>query len=227
MRIAPGRLGLLAGVTALLVLPASAVPATGGPPPVLARSIYVVRVDPRLCPSPFCGGYWVSRANHSRTRCHDGLLRPRCYVAIAFSEATREPLKTGIPEHGLVRAALGSRPFEGFGELGSITVTELWEPVGRAPPAGDFFRVRDLGVRCVRAPCFSMRAWRLNRPFRATVTRLDLRPAKPTPGQQAQAETALGAPGGLVVSGRIVAEADGGRLLRASQAYLRAATPRA
>ena len=34
------------------------------------------RPDPRMCPSPRCGGYWVALANRARTRCSDGVLRP-------------------------------------------------------------------------------------------------------------------------------------------------------
>jgi hypothetical protein len=214
-------------VIAVLVLPAVAVPAPALPPPILARSIYVVRPDLRLCPSPLCGGYWVSRANHSRTRCHDGLLRPRCYVAIALGEVSRRPLTTGLPENALVRAAIGPWTFEGFGELGAVVVAEIWKPVGRTPPTGDFFRVRDTGIRCVRAPCFSMRAWRVNRPFRIAVSDLDLRPAKPTPDELARAKGALTTPGGLFVSGRVDRTAESGRLLSASQIFLRVATPRA
>lgn len=217
------RLALLA----VLVLPGAALPATASPPPVVARSIYVVRPDPRLCPSPLCGGYWVSRANRSSTRCHDGLLRPRCYVALAVGEWNRRPLRAGLPENTLVRAALGPWTFNGFGDLGAIVVTEIWKPAGDNRPTGDFFRIRDIGVRCVRAPCFSMRARRLNRPFRATVSDLDLSRAMLTPEEVAEAEAALTTLGGLVVAGRIAATAGGGRLLSASQVFLRVATPRA
>jgi len=222
-----GRLAWLGGVIAVLVLPAATASATALPPPFpVAQSIYVVRPDPRLCPSPLCGGYWVSRANHSRTRCHDGLLRPRCYVAIALDQMSRRQLTTGLPENALVRAVIGSWTFGGLGELGAVFVAEIWKPVGSTPPTGDFFRVRDLGVRCVRAPCFSMRAWQINRTFRITVSDLDLRPAKPAPEELARAEAALTTPEGLLVSGRVDRTSQSGRLLRATQIFLRIATPR-
>jgi hypothetical protein len=218
---------LLGSVAVTLVLPSASSSAPAPPPPVLARSIYVVRPDPRLCPSPLCGGYWVSRANHSRARCHDGLFRPRCYVATALSELTRQPLTTDLPADSLVRAVLGSSTFPGFGELGAITVTEIWKPLGHTQLTGDFFRIRDIGVRCIRAPCFSLRAWRLNRPFRITVSGLDLSPAKLASEELAQAEAALATLDGLVAAGRIVPTADGGRVFRASRVYFRVARPRA
>ncbi len=225
------RIALRVTATSLMVAFVSALagagPGTAGPPPVVARSIYVVQPDPRLCPSPLCGGYWVSRANHARTRCHDGLLRPRCYMATAYSASTRKPLATGLPADSLVRAALGSETFPGLGELGAMTVTELWTPLGRTQPGGDFFRVRDLGIRCIRAPCFSMRAWQLNRPSRTTVSSLDVGAAKLTEKERVMVQLALSTLGGLVAAGRILPEADSGRVLRASRVYVRDATPRA
>ena len=200
---------------------AGAGPGTAGPPPVVARSIYVVQPDPRLCPSPLCGGYWVSRANHARTRCDDDQLRPRCYVAVAVSTLTRKPLTAGLPANALVRAVIGSWAFEGFGELGAVFVAEAWGPVGPEPSTGDFVCLRDIGVRCVRAPCFSFRAWRLNRPYRVTVSDVDLGPARSTPETLQRAEAALTTPGGLLASGDISRTADGGRVFRASQVFLR------
>ncbi len=214
---------MIAFVSAL----AGAGPGAAGPPPVVARSIYVVQPDPRLCPSPLCGGYWVSRANHARTRCHDGLLRPRCYVAIAVSKMTRKPLTAGLPANALVQAAIGPWTFEGFGELGAVVVAEVWEPVGRELPTGDFFSLRDIGVRCIRAPCFSLLAWRLNRPYRVTVSDVDLGLARSTPETLRRAEAALTTPEGLLASGDIFRAADGGRVFRASQVFLRAGQPRA
>jgi hypothetical protein len=226
MRIVLRRLALLGGVSAVLVLPTAALTAKALPPPKVARSIYVVRPDPRLCPSPLCGGYWLSRANHARTRCHDGLLRPRCYVAIAIGEVSRRPL-TGLPENSLVRAVLGPWTFEGLGDLGAVVVADVWKPVGSASPTGGFFRARDTGIRCVRAPCFSIRAWRVNRASRITVSELDLQAARPTPDELARAQAALTTPEGVFVSGRVDRTAENGRLLRTSQVFLRVATPRA
>jgi hypothetical protein len=226
VRIVLVRSAAICGLIAVLVSLVGALPATAGPPPIVARSIYVVQPDPRLCLSPLCGGYWVSRANHARTRCHDGLLRSRCYVAIALSTLTRKPLTAGLPANTLVRAVFGSWTFEGFGELGAVDVAEAWKPVGREPPTGDFFRIRDLGVRCIRAPCYSFRAWRLNRLYRITVSDVDLGPARSPPETLQRGEAALTTPEGLLASGGIVRTSDGGRVFRASQVFLRAA-PRA
>src|SRR4051812_48751290 len=44
------------------------------------RTWYTVTPDPRLCPSPLCGGYHVKRVNRQNTVCANGTRTPSCYV---------------------------------------------------------------------------------------------------------------------------------------------------
>jgi hypothetical protein len=178
---------------------------------------YVVRADPRLCPSPVCGGYWVSLANRSRTRCHDGLYQPRCYVASAW------PASRKIDDGALVQGGISVQTIQGFGKLGLLIATDVRNPVGETA-SGSFFRLRDIGVRCIREPCFSIRASRLNERGTVMVSGLDLSQTKLPTGHQATLAL-LG--DGLFAAGRIVSTDDGGRLFRASRVYLRAPRPRA
>jgi hypothetical protein len=213
------RIVLIAALAAL----ASALPAAGGSQAV-GRFQYLVEPDPRACPSPLCGGDWVALANHSRTTCSDGTLRRRCYVAVAVDERRRE-LESGVPAGAIVRADLDSRVFGPFGRLGVLVVADLRKLAG-SEPTGPVFRVRDLGIRCVRAPCFSFRAGKLNTAFRVTLSGLDLRSALLSERDQDRVNAALESTNGLFASGRIVKTADGGRVLRVSRVYLRVATPR-
>jgi len=194
----------------------------GGEQATVGSSFYVVRGDPRLCPSPLCGGYWVALANRARTRCSDGALRPRCYVATLVGE-TRQPLSVAVPEEALAHGALQAQEFASFGRLGVLVVAEVWRPVG-GPAKGDFYRLRDTGARCIRAPCFSMRAVRLNGREQFTFSDLDLRP---TGADTDDLAVALLDPQGLLASGRASTTAERGRVFRATRVYLRAATPRA
>jgi len=220
-----GRVAALGGLIAVVGAIAVAVPAAGGPP-LVGLTYYVVQPDPRLCPSPLCGGYWASLANRGRTRCNDGLLRPRCYAAMAVDE-DRHPWSSGLPGGALVRAEIEPWSFEAFGKLGVLVVADVWAPAGRATLSGGFYRLRDTGVRCIRAPCFSLRASKLNRSSRMTVSDLDLASTRATPGELERAEAALRTKNGLFARGRIVATAEGGRLFRATRVFLRVATPRA
>lgn len=209
----------------ILVIAAGAAPAASDVTRVGA-TFFLVRPDPRLCPSPLCGGYWVSLANHARTRCSDGALRSRCYVARA-SDEKRHPLRAPIPDGALARAQIQPWRYEGIGNLGVLVVARVFAPAGRTPPAGRHFRLVDTGIRCVKAPCFSLRALELNREKRVTLSGLDLRAAQLEPAERARAESALGASGGLLVQGDVVTSNDGGRELRATRVFLREPSPRA
>jgi hypothetical protein len=219
------KIALAIAVTALVALSgraqthAAAVHTAG-----TAEGIFMVRPDPRECPSPLCGGYWVSLANHARTRCSDGLLRPRCYVAAAETEKGGE-----IQLFVLAKGTLESRQFEAFGELGVLKVSASWDAAGEDLATGDFFRLRDTGVRCVRSPCFSFRATKLNQAARAIrISTVDLTSTLDIPTEtRRRAQAALRSRDGLLAAGRIVATADGGRLFRASQIYFKASQPRA
>jgi hypothetical protein len=217
------RIALPTALIAVAVAAVAVLPAAGGSPRV-GSAQYVVRPDPRACPSPLCGGYWVALANHSRTLCHDGLQRARCYVAEAVDER-RDPLAVGISDGALARALLETRDFGGLGRLGVLVVADVRAPVGEGA-GGRFYRLRDTGVRCIRAPCFSIRSVLLNRRSRVTLSGVDLSDARLTPEQEASAQAALHGRPGLFAAGRIVQAADGGRTFRAARVYL-SARPRA
>ena len=143
-------------------------------------------------------------------------MRARCYVASAVGRDGRA-LRTAIPDGTLVRGSIEARALDG-GALAVLVVDALREPVGEKASA-PIFRVRDTGIRCVKAPCFFMRAWRVSTTGVVTVSELDLGAVGLTPEQQAKAESAL-EQGGIFVAGRIVRASDGGRSLRASAVYL-------
>lgn len=114
----------------------------------------------------------------------------------------------------------------GFGELGQLIVSEAREPAGRNDDRL-LYRVRDTGIRCVRAPCFFMRAWRLSTSYTVTVSELDLGAAGLTSEQQRRAETAVESKTGLFLAGRVERASDGGRRLAAVRVYLKGSPPRA
>lgn len=205
---------------AVLATLAGALPVAGGAP-VVGSSQYLVQPDPRACPSPRCGGYWVTLANHSLTRCSDRVLRARCYVATALDER-RQPLGGGISAGSLVRGELVPWSHGGFGELGTLLAADIRVPYGQKAGA-TVYRVRDLGIRCVRTPCFSLRALRVNTSFRVTISGIDL--GLLAANDRMRAERALSTVRLLFVSARIVNVAEGGRVLAVSRVYLKAATP--
>lgn len=213
-----GLAGILAVAIGLFAGSAPSQPSAG-------TALYTVRVDPRLCPSPLCGGYWVTLANGARTRCADGTVRDRCYVARAVDES-RHVLETSIPDEALVRGRLDAA-FEGGSTLGVLVVTTVYAPAGMAPVSGGYYRIVDTGVRCIRAPCFSLRATQVNGSTRTPLSGIDLSAAKATMGEVARAESALRSKSGLLARGRFIRSADGGRVFTATRLFLRVPQPRA
>jgi hypothetical protein len=210
------------GVAILLV--ALAVVASASARSSAPGAVYTIQGDPRMCPSPLCGGYWVALANGARTRCADGDQAPRCYVAKAVDQ-TRRPVT--VPTGGLVRATLEPFAAGELGKLGVVVVSLAYEPAGTAPVSGGYYRVRDTGVRCIRAPCFSYRAEQVNGSARVTTSGLDLAASGATQAELTRANAALRTKNGLLARGRFATTPDGGRLLRASRMFLRAPLPRA
>ena len=211
------RVGLAAGV--VLLAGVAVAPAARQPPS--GTAMFVVRADPRLCPSPRCGGYWVALANAARTRCPDGMRHPRCYVARSVG-AGGQPL-AGIAEQALVRGAID----DGRDDFGVLVATAMYAPAGKAAVSGGYYRVVDTGIVCVRAPCFSYRATQVNGSTRTTMSGVDLEASGAAPVEVARARSALRTKNGLHARGRFARSDDGGTVFRALRLYLRAPLPHA
>jgi hypothetical protein len=104
---------------------------------------YVVTgIDPRLCPSPTCGGVFVSLVNRSSTRFADGTVAARGGLRIVTTS---------------------------FGPLPSLVATEAWRGMTGNLAMKPFYAVRSTGIVCITSPCPSFRARLLNelgRPLR-------------------------------------------------------------
>jgi hypothetical protein len=210
-------------VTVALVLVGS-LAGSGSGRPTAETAVYSVRGDPRLCPSPLCGGYWVALANGVRTRCADGTRNVRCYVAKAVDARRRS---VSVPNDGLVRGSLEDAMLGDFGPLGVLVVVATYTPAGTAPVSGGYYVVTDTGVRCIRAPCFSYRVTQANGSTRTLASDVDLQAAQLTGGELARATAALATKNGLLARGRFGKTSNGGRVFRPSRVFLRTTQPRA
>ena len=221
--------GLLAGALLLSV----ALPAAGDSPPTVS-SYYTGRADPRLCPSPMCGGLWVKLVNRPATACGDATRREECYVAatdltrLPVDEKSRVQLQAAITEgRALARGALVRGQVEGFPELDTLVVSEVWvASSSRNRATGVFHTLRDRGIRCIAAPCFNTHAAALNSGAHANVSAVDLSRSGAPAGERRSALQHLPHVG-LITAGRIVADRSAGRKrvgrkVVASQFYVRA-----
>ncbi|MGH3133293.1 MAG: DUF6748 domain-containing protein [Gaiellaceae bacterium] len=219
-------------VAALVSVGASV--ATGDPAPRVS-SYFLARADARLCPSPACGGLWVTLVNAPGTRCGDGEVRTTCYAAeadlsrLSVREKDRGRLQRLIVAgRAVARGRLVGGRLPGFPELDVLVVSEVWtESSSLARPRGVFRRLSDTGIRCVTVPCFWIGAAVLNTSRRVNVSDVDLGRAGAREREERRALRAIPA-AGLIAAGRIVREpnagpAGTGRTFVATQFYVPAA----
>lgn len=200
--------------------------------PFVRGTAYTIEKDYRRCVSPLCGGYWVEAANRRATRCADGSNAQRCYVAevdwsaLGLSQSQQSTLiDKAASGQAIIVGRVVSRVFRGFGNLGALTPERAWQAANAQAPTGQLLKVRDLGIRCVTTPCFSMQADLLNQFTRNRISGLNLSPVGASRDQLAAASDAL-ADGDLLVAGAIRNDPvtsrrhRPGRTLTASQFYL-------
>jgi hypothetical protein len=179
---------------------------------------FTVRRDLRRCASPLCGGYFVKLVNQANTRCANGRDMAECYVAkIDWN---------GQPEVEIEKALLrGSITTNGDknGKYGVFSVSESWQRTGKDAPGDTFYRVRDLGLRCIAAPCLSYSEAKLNTAANRTIAGVVLENAAAEDDLKS-AYAALTGPSGVIANGKhlpVSGPAGKAESFEASQFFLR------
>jgi hypothetical protein len=163
-----------------------------------------------------CGGYWVARANRATTTCGDGTTRAWCYVARITLPKLVASRASMLVRGRIVHAGVGEiRPIDRF------VASEAWLAASRAPAAGTVYLVSDNGIRCVRAPCPSLRVLTVNTTRAVLASGLDLSGVTASSALKREAQTAL-MNGGLLVAGTLRYLSDVTRIVVASQFFLAA-----
>jgi hypothetical protein len=193
--------------------------------------LFRVRIDTRMCPAPFCGGAFVSRINQPETHCADGEYRETCYVTRVDLESAdlTDPQLAHI--YGAMYAGqvlLGGRIEQVFspawGLAGEFRATDVWRSATDAVDESAIFRVRDNGIRCFAAPCFSYDLVVVNSPEVMAVSDVGLANVGATPEMLAAATEALFTTGVLATGTMHDQPAAGpagtGRLFDATQFYI-------
>lgn len=209
------RLAEMSALAALVAVPGSGGAQLGG------YGYLTVTPDLRLCPSPLCGGFFVQAVNQASTTCADGSQQASCYVARADFGALEAPPSFG-PGEVVVRGRIAAEDYPGFGNLGLLVAESAWAAATPQPGEGTFFRIRDLGIVCVTAPCLSLEARVLNQTATLALSRLDLGAVDAKP-EQLEAARAAVERGALLVAGETGPDpgpAGDGLALIASQLWL-------
>jgi hypothetical protein len=220
----------LLGCSVLAVsLIAAGATAAHGTSSAAAETVYRLRPDPRMCPSPVCGGFWAARVNVATTTCIGGDTRPACYVAAVdlggFAPTGAARIRAAIARsRALVDGGIVRYPHDVFPQLGSLLARSAWLPAGSGDAHGTVYRLVDTGIRCIRAPCFSLRATVVNGTPSVKLSEVDL-DAAGVPGAARRRARALLRRGGILVAGSVHAVSDPawpdtGRGLTATQVWL-------
>jgi hypothetical protein len=185
--------------------------------PVL-ETFFEVRQDQRRCVAPLCGGWWVSRVNHAKTTCGDGVKRTECYVAeldpsaVGVTGRELEGLWDGLYNHTVVlRGEIQAASYGTYGNLGRFAASEAWQAGTDSSPDGVWVLVKPNGVRCVAAPCPDKSEQKLNSALSADISDLDFEPSGATEDQQSKAWDAMLGDGTIVVGERYYTQVDGRR----------------
>ncbi len=188
------------------------------------------RPDPRLCPAPFCGGFFVERVNRKRTLCADGTKGAECHAAIVdFSRLGLDPATEAqlLADFGAGRAlARGSLVEEDFGgtPVPTLVVDQAWRGVtGTRADRGRWFGLRPSGIACITHPCPVLVRVKLNSLRRRFLHALDLSTASDATSSEIQEgfDSLYQGPG-LIAFGKtrkITGPAGSGRELVASEFY--------
>ncbi len=194
-----------------------AVEAVTAPEPIAGTStFFTVRQDMRRCASPMCGGYFVKRLNLPTTRCANGRYMSECYVAtIRWSGHAEVPINRALLRGSIIKD----------GKYGAFKVEESWQAASDTKPTGEFFRTRDLGLRCIAAPCLSHSEAKLNSTFNRKIAGVDITTAGAPDDVVSEAFQAMTSEEGVLVAGThstVTGPAGRAQSLKASQFYLRA-----
>lgn len=180
-----------------------------------ADTYFAVSADLRKCASPMCGGWFVTRLNRARTRCHDGQYAASCYTpvldwsAAKLSDAQRDKMldacRQGAGSGGVYAIARGR--FERTNDttpspaMGRFVIGEAWVAESGTVSDGLFVKVWDNGLRCFTTPCPSVTETVLNRARSIDIADIDWSGAELTDLQVAACVDRMSTADGLVIAG--------------------------
>jgi hypothetical protein len=173
------------------------VPDSVSPDPLATTStFYTIRRDVRRCASPMCGGYFIKRVNQATTRCADGRNQPQCYVSNIEWEGQPEV----EPDRALLRGTLLTRGNR-RGVFGILRVSESWQAATTKSASGDYYRVRDRGLRCIAAPCETHHEARLNTTASRDIAGVDLSGVGASDSVMSDVSQTMTSTEGIIVTG--------------------------
>lgn len=177
-------------------------------------TVYVVtRQDMRKCAFPMCGGVFVKAVNKAKTKCLDGTKQAECYVAgldldaIGLSEQEDADLRAAATNGDvLLSGEIVKVTPEGFPNgYATLKTFKAFQAATDNEVTGSIYTLASSGITCIKAPCASLQASKLNSTSVKPVTDVDLS-ALGLSDEQASVYLTTAFESGLVVSGKIVSK---------------------
>lgn len=135
-----------------------------------SRTYVAVRRDFRKCIAPLCGGYWVRDLN--RVHLNEVYVSGLDFTGSGLTDVEQGQVQAGLGEV-VLRGKLG--PKESQWNTRPFIVSEAYRGLpGKVFDGETFFKVKPVNIQCVRAPCASLSATRLNYTAQTLFHGLDL-----------------------------------------------------
>jgi hypothetical protein len=166
----------------------------------VAGYYYTIEPDYRKCPSPYCGGWWLTRVNQYSLAADadvlDGSIAPIVpnpiyvveidYKALGLTDREIYEFENHIyTGKAFIRGVLKPYSFPPFDRyrLQILAATGTWVAANDNVAIGPYLNVRSTGIVCITTPCPYFEAEVLNTNFRTPVHELNLKRAELTDKQ--------------------------------------------
>ncbi len=196
----------------------------------------VTRRDFRKCAAPLCGGFFVKRVNEEKTLCANGSRQAECYVSsielksIGLSAREESDFRAALENGKALVKARTYKTKHGGQAIGVLKANEAWIGATGSVADGTFYRTADNGIRCIKAPCPSTTAYKLNAGANEShnVIAVHLENTEVPADQETldRAQNAIGTKEGILVAGGVALPkclpgSNCGPFVSASEFYLR------
>lgn len=174
-----------------------------------ASYFLVTGIDPRLCPSPVCGGVFVKLVNRKLTPCADGTLAEQCYApildwsALGLEQEEEWQLESDFRNRRVLARGELSLVHTPYGALPSLVVSDAWRGVTGNEARGRFLGLVPIGIVCITHPCPELLSIHLNRHYRQLIHGVDLTHSGASEAQIAEGLRSLFEGPGLLVAGKL------------------------
>ena len=174
-----------------------------------ADTVYVVtRQDFRKCAYPMCGGVFIKAVNKAKTKCFDGTKQSECYVAdvdespLGLTGKQADEVSSGITAGSVLVSGQLEPVDSGHAGFGKLVAYKAFAAETGNTVSGGYFTLEPSGITCIKAPCPSLRARKLNTTSVKQVTDVDMSALGLT-DEEASAFMAVIYEKNLVVSGSL------------------------